>query len=264
MKQVISNLRTIRARRIYAQPAVVPSEQSQSSSSTSTSQSSPVRGAAAAAAGDGSAVSPRSSSSHAGDDIGPSESLLIEEVATDGHWTPEQRSKRVPFEATPGGKRDTWKLIPDLQPQKPRGDDQSELVRAPKPSPSPPLPVLTLANDLQHLPSSLRQLSNHMSATETTRTSLISTINAYTSHLHTQNFLMVRGGGGGGRASRIGNAAVGLSSLDDNLRKEGAAAAGDDARTRSEPEGMIGIADLEEWETVRKEIRSIKGLMLSR
>lgn len=234
MKQVISRLRTIRSRRIYSQPPVTAN-----SASDTSANSSPANALTAG--------SPRSSHG----DLGPSDSLLIEEVVTEGHGTPEQRTKRA-FDAS-GDKRDGWKLIPDLKAR----EDAAVPGAA-----APIVPVLTLANELEPLPSRLRQLSEQMAATETTRTSLISTVNAYTSHLHTQNFLMVRASGTGSRAR---NAAVGLSSLDDNLRKEGAASQSTaDARTRAEPEGLVGIADLDEYETVRKEIRSIKGLMLSR
>jgi hypothetical protein len=95
---------------------------------------------------------------------------------------------------------------------------------------------------LEELPSLLEALKTGLSATSTTRTSLLSTITSYNSTLHTQDFMSNARGG-----SRN---AIGLKPTD---QKEVA----------QTEEFVIGRA-APEFEELRKEVRSLKGLLLSR
>ncbi len=121
-------------------------------------------------------------------------------------------------------------------------------------SPSSPLakPATSVAllPRLAPLPAALASLSTQLGATQTTRTSLLSTLSSYTSHLHSQIFLLSRSSGGNA-ASYYGG--VGLKSLGENLEKEGGLGA---AEKRDESK--------ETREDIRKEIRAIKGMLLSR
>jgi len=98
---------------------------------------------------------------------------------------------------------------------------------------------------LEELPSLLEALKTGLSATSTTRTSLLSTITSYNSTLHTQDFMSNARGG-----SRN---AVGLKTTDQNQTKE----------PGQKEEFVIGRA-APEFEELRKEVRSLKGLLLSR
>ncbi|WVQ74968.1 hypothetical protein IAR50_004576 [Cryptococcus sp. DSM 104548] len=108
-------------------------------------------------------------------------------------------------------------------------------------SPPPSLAILPLAN-LSVLSSSLNRLTSSLDSTSTTRTSLISHLESYTSHLHRQLFAARPVGSKG-----FGSYAVGMGSLDAHLRNEG----------EVESQG-------EEWDAVRKDIRAIKGMLLNR
>lgn len=109
---------------------------------------------------------------------------------------------------------------------------------------------------LEELPSLLDNLGTNLSATSTTRTSLLSTLASYNSQLHTQDFVSNTRGG----RSRGG---VGLNTLDENLAKEaGRSGSGGLAGGESE-EFVIGRA-APEFEELRKEVRGLKGLLLSR
>lgn len=90
--------------------------------------------------------------------------------------------------------------------------------------------------DLEELPSLLGALSTNLSATSTTRTSLHSTLASYNSQLHTQDFISNSRGGGSREKDTEGS---------------------------SKEEFVIGRA-LPEFEELRKEVRSLKGLLLSR
>ena len=93
--------------------------------------------------------------------------------------------------------------------------------------------------DLTHLTSSLRSLHVALTSTSTTRTSLLSTLESYTSHLHREIYL---------RGPSSNNGHVGLGTLGANLRSESGEGAGRG----------------EEWDKVRKEVRAIKGMLLGR
>ncbi|OWZ64702.1 hypothetical protein AYX15_03621 [Cryptococcus neoformans] len=94
---------------------------------------------------------------------------------------------------------------------------------------------------LRTLSQSIHNLTAMLDATSTTRISLISTLESYTSHIHRQLFLS--------KPPRYTNDrfAVGLGTLSENLQKEG----------EHEKKG-------EEWDAVRKEVRAVKGLLLNR
>ena len=99
-----------------------------------------------------------------------------------------------------------------------------------------------MRNGLEELPSLLEALKTGLSATSTTRTSLLSTITSYNSTLHTQDFMSNARGG-----SRT---AIGLRQ--DQNKEVG-----------QTEEFAIGRA-APEFEELRKEVRSLKGLLLSR
>lgn len=94
---------------------------------------------------------------------------------------------------------------------------------------------------LRALSQSIHNLTAMLDATSTTRISLISTLESYTSHVHRQLFLAKPPGYTNDRF------AVGLGTLSENLKKEG----------EHEKKG-------EEWDAVRKEVRAVKGLLLNR
>lgn len=94
---------------------------------------------------------------------------------------------------------------------------------------------------LRSLSQSIHNLTTVLDATSTTRISLISTLESYTSHIHRQLFLAKSPGYTSDRFT------VGLGTLSDNLKKEG----------EHEKKG-------EEWDAVRKEVRAVKGLLLNR
>jgi hypothetical protein len=122
-----------------------------------------------------------------------------------------------------------------------------------KPSPDLPTTLSLLTTPETHHPSKLTILSEklddlhlHMDATSTTRTSLLSTVSAFTSQLNSQAFqFATRSRGGYGS----------MSSLDQNLAKAGAKVDGGEAK---EGEGKVSVED------IKKEIRGLKGLLLSR
>jgi hypothetical protein len=108
---------------------------------------------------------------------------------------------------------------------------------------------LHLSRSLHQLPALLNSLRSNLAATSTTRTSLHSTLSAYTSQLHTQSFIS-------STHRPSSSTGVGLNTLSDNLTKE----AGGLGTGR---EVAIG-SPIPEWETLRKEVRGLKGLLLSR
>ncbi|WVF73130.1 hypothetical protein IAT40_007949 [Kwoniella sp. CBS 6097] len=118
-------------------------------------------------------------------------------------------------------------------------------------------PLVPLSS-LQNLSTNLNSLTSALDNTSTTRTSLISTLESYTSHLHREMFVSrapglnhgFRGGSGFGGYSIGGTLGANLS------RASGSAGAGE--------EGGIRAGNGEEWDSVRKEIRAIKGLLLNR
>lgn len=101
------------------------------------------------------------------------------------------------------------------------------------------------------LAEKLDELELCMDATSTTRTSLLSTVSAFTSQLNSQAFQFATRTRGGYGSS------VGLSSLDQNLAKAGAKVDGPGAGGKEE-EGAVSVED------IKKEIRGLKGLLLSR
>jgi len=114
------------------------------------------------------------------------------------------------------------------------------------------LPLDTVSS----LSTSLANLVTAFTSTSTTRTSLLSTLESYTSHLHRQLYLRSGssfGGGGGGMK-------YGMNTLSANLAKAGGKGYG---AFETDSEEAVGVKG-EEWDAVRKEVRAIKGMLLSR
>ncbi|WWC64389.1 uncharacterized protein I303_106999 [Kwoniella dejecticola CBS 10117] len=112
---------------------------------------------------------------------------------------------------------------------------------------------------LSLLSTKLNDLSGAMESTSTTRISLISTLESYTSSIHRQLFVSrsLQGGYGG--------YSVGMNSLNQHLNNRG-----NSSGSKSTSGGVGGLVDdlggvnPEEWDKTRKEIRAIKGLLLNR
>jgi hypothetical protein len=127
---------------------------------------------------------------------------------------------------------------------------------------SPPHNSKPLLPDFSPLASSLRTLSSARGNTSTTRTSLLSTLESYTSHLHRQLW-----------APRPGHTAfggVGMSSLSANLARERGGRVdsyGMNGRLEDGGDMDIGLGSAgrgEDWDAVRREIRAIKAMLLNR
>jgi hypothetical protein len=116
-----------------------------------------------------------------------------------------------------------------------------------------PLPVDNLAS----LSASLAALSSAISSTSTTRVSLLSTLDWYTSHLRREMYL--RSDQMSGRGSSF---SVGLGSLSQNLASAGARSAANGTGA-SGASGAPGTARTD-WDDVRREVRAVKGLLLGR
>jgi hypothetical protein len=106
---------------------------------------------------------------------------------------------------------------------------------------------------VSNLITSLAGLVTAFTSTSTTRTSLLSTLESYTSHLHRQLYL---------KSTPSGGMRYGMNTLSANLAKAG----GGKGWGAFESEGndeAVGVKG-EEWDAVRKEVRAIKGMLLSR
>ncbi|KAK6909620.1 hypothetical protein L486_00732 [Kwoniella mangroviensis CBS 10435] len=99
---------------------------------------------------------------------------------------------------------------------------------------------------LTRLISKLKILSSSMDATSTTRLSVISTLEGYTSSIHHQLFLSRSTTGG------MSSYGVNMNSLSNHLNQD-----------KNQSRDVIGGTG-EEWDNTRKEIRAIKGLLLNR
>ena len=114
--------------------------------------------------------------------------------------------------------------------------------------------TLNTTTELSKLKESLKSLSSSLTSTSTTRTSLLSTLESYTSQLHREIYLRsgyasaTTGAGGSGMP-------VGLNTLGQHLKSESNSGVGF---------GTLGEGRSEEWDSVRKEVRAIKGLLLGR
>lgn len=125
----------------------------------------------------------------------------------------------------------------------------------------PPLPMRA---DTADLTAALRDLAANLDATATTRTSLVSTLEGYTSGLHRELFL-ARGSGPStpwGPVPGATTGRVGLGTLSANLANAGGKVSSGSPGEAS-PLG-IPPARSEEWDNVRREVRAIKGLVLNR
>jgi hypothetical protein len=110
------------------------------------------------------------------------------------------------------------------------------------------------------LSQTLRDLVIAFTSTSTTRTSLLSTLESYTSLLHRQLYLRNH------PISFGGGSKYGLNTLSDNLAKAGGKStwsAFDQSEGDSGGLENAGVKS-EEWDAVRKEVRAIKGMLLSR
>jgi len=122
------------------------------------------------------------------------------------------------------------------------------------PSRRPSNPTVTTSNsllpipDLTHLSTSLKSLTAALSSTSTTRTSLLTSLESYTSHLHREIYLH-------SSTSSSSGLPVGLGTLGANLREAGT---GTGTATGTGGEGK------NEWDEVRKEVRAMKGMLLGR
>ncbi|EKC98640.1 hypothetical protein A1Q2_07062 [Trichosporon asahii var. asahii CBS 8904] len=117
---------------------------------------------------------------------------------------------------------------------------------------APPPTTSQLHADPSVLGPALRELASSMEATATTRTSLLSTLEGYTSGLHRELFLSR---GANSSPWSKGTSSVGLGTLSANLAKAGG--------NTDSPLGLPA-AKSEEWDAVRREVRAIKGILLNR
>lgn len=117
---------------------------------------------------------------------------------------------------------------------------------------------------ISSLSATLADLASGLSSTSTTRTSLLSTLESYTSYLHRQVYLRSQPLSAGSR--------YGLGTLSANLAKAGGGGGSGAGRWPYDKEddasggGGLEAAGVksEEWDAVRKEVRAIKGMLLSR
>ena len=123
------------------------------------------------------------------------------------------------------------------------GDDASSSVSAPTLHP-------IHSDEVSPLSSRLRELSQAMDATSTTRTSLLSTLESYTSQLHEEIYLRRP------TVTKRTDKFVNMGTLDANLRKE--------MHAQSKPVVKLAADQGEEWDSARKEVRAIKGMLLGR
>ncbi|WWC71829.1 uncharacterized protein I206_105788 [Kwoniella pini CBS 10737] len=113
---------------------------------------------------------------------------------------------------------------------------------------------------IKSLSIKLNKLSNLMESTSTTRISLISTLESYTSFLHNQLFLSSRFSGTGNGGKGFSNYSIKLNSLSSHLGEKQRLG----LEQKNEFEFNLGGIKIEEWDNTRKEIRAIKGLLLNR
>jgi hypothetical protein len=123
-----------------------------------------------------------------------------------------------------------------------------------------PIERLLPLTPVSTLSTALADLLTAFTSTSTTRTSLLSTLESYTSYLHRQLYLRSQPQSFGGR--------YGLNTLSANLAKAGGgkspAAWGYDQSEGNDTGLEAAGVKSEEWDAVRKEVRAIKGMLLSR
>jgi hypothetical protein len=127
---------------------------------------------------------------------------------------------------------------------------------------------------ISSLSTSLSNLLSAFNSTSTTRTSLLSTVESYSSYLHRQVYRRSQPFSTASSAG-INKSGYSLGTLSANLAKAGGSTSsnqrrpfdiygqledGDDQEVRLEDMGVKS----EEWDAVRKEVRAIKGMLLSR
>ncbi|CAD6571194.1 MAG: hypothetical protein TREMPRED_000196 [Tremellales sp. Tagirdzhanova-0007] len=121
-----------------------------------------------------------------------------------------------------------------------KGEPESENMDLENQLSSRPTSTLPIKSDLSGLGDSLKSLSAALGATSTTRTSLTSTLESYTSHLHREIYL---------RPTSSTNNNFGMGALGTMNR---------------DPGHGSDVGRMEEWDSVRKEVRVIKGMLLGR
>lgn len=132
-------------------------------------------------------------------------------------------------------------------------------------------------NTISTLSTSLTNLLTAFNSTSTTRTSLLSTVEGYSSYLHRQVYRRTQpfasSGGAGGYQSGYS-----LGTLSANLTKAGGGNSTTAASQRKafdiygtqdgDEDQEVRLEDMgvksQEWDAVRKEVRAIKGMLLSR
>jgi hypothetical protein len=128
-------------------------------------------------------------------------------------------------------------------------DGETEETEPKEPGPN------RIFGDVSPLSVALRDLASSLGATATTRTSLVSTLEGYTSGLHRELFIS-RGGQSSVPWGPVSSTSrVGLGTLGANLAKAGGG--------EQSPLGLPA-AKSEEWDNARREVRAIKGLLLNR
>lgn len=148
------------------------------------------------------------------------------------------------------GEKDERKLLtaPDDSPK----SASISLAETAEAEEAPPTTTSQLHADPSVLGPALRELASSMEATATTRTSLLSTLEGYTSGLHRELFLSR---GANSSPWSKSTSSVGLGTLSANLAKAGG--------NQDSPLGLPA-AKSEEWDAVRREVRAIKGILLNR
>lgn len=134
----------------------------------------------------------------------------------------------------------------------PEDSPKSASISLAEESVAPPPTTSQLHADPSVLGPTLRELASAMEATATTRTSLLSTLEGYTSGLHRELFLSR---GASSTPWSKSTSSVGLGTLSANLAKAGG--------NSDSPLGLPA-AKSEEWDAVRREVRAIKGILLNR
>ncbi|KAJ9092533.1 hypothetical protein QFC21_006764 [Naganishia friedmannii] len=170
-----------------------------------------------------------------------------------------EREDAASYSSLKGAKLADSLLIEEVSDDNSHSDSQLVPYKNGSPSAlSSTLSFLTTTDSRQpskitKLPELLDDLELCMDATSTTRTSLLSTVSAFTSQLNSQAFqFATRSRGMGAYGS-----SVGLDTLSQNLGKAGAKAGEGSVDLKVESE-QVSVDD------IKKEIRGLKGLLLSR
>ncbi|BEI82880.1 hypothetical protein CcaverHIS002_0307480 [Cutaneotrichosporon cavernicola] len=186
--------------------------------------------------------------------------LNAEETAERDEAIAKIEAERAEKAAAKEQEKDKQIALPGQEPESPKSAITSLEDEFPPATKPPPVP---LRADVGDLSAALKDLAANLDATATTRTSLVSTLEGYTSGLHRELFLARSGGPStpwGPVPGATNTGRVGLGTLSANLASAGGKVAG-----QPEPSPLgIPPARSEEWDNVRREVRAIKGLLLNR